>query len=151
MKVSVGQVYIKPGVSLPFSTRMQVWLSQELTAAASDSAEFEKKYGAGFKLIVRVSADKHMSDNRIKGPTIFKKTKDVEFTVFLPFDVIVAAEEGCRVAVEYLLSGIRWVFEQTGIDPEMLDGKKEFIIERLCSDPTMLTRPWSQELSSAEE
>lgn len=145
MKVSVGQVYIKPGVSFPFSTRMQVWLSQELTGAASDSVEFEKKYGAGFNLIVRVSAEKQISANRIKGPTIFKKAKDVEFTLFLPFDVIVVAEEGCRVAVEHLLSGIRWVFEKTGIEPGKLDEKKNFIIEHICTDPTMLTGPWSQE------
>ncbi|HYO59109.1 hypothetical protein [Archangium sp.] len=143
MRVSIGQIYVKPGVSFPFSHLMQRWLSNELSSAASDSTEFERKYGAGFSLMVNVSADTQILDNQIKGPTIFKKDKDVEFTLFLPFDVIVAAADGCRVALEYLLGGVCSVFQKAGIDPGKLDEKRAFIIEHICSDPTMLTEePW---------
>jgi hypothetical protein len=143
MKVSVGQIYIKPGVSLPFSHLMQRWLSAELSSVTDDSVESERKYGAGFNLVINVSADTQISDNKIKGPTIFKKDKDVEFTLFLPFDVIVAAADGRRVALEYLLGGIHSVFKQAGIGTERLAERKAFIIEHIYSDPTMLTeKPW---------
>lgn len=142
MKVSIGQIYIEPGVEFPFSDRMQAWLSKKLSSAAKASAEFEKKHGPGFNLIVRVSAKPQIQDNRIAGPTIFKKDKDVEFTLFLPFDVIMAAQDGCRVAAEYLLSGIRSVFQKAGIDPVKLDEQRASIIEHICSDPAMLTMPW---------
>jgi hypothetical protein len=121
---------------------MQVWLTKELSTVASVSAEFEKKFGTGFSLMVRVSADTQILDNEIAGPTIFKKDKDVEFTVFLPFDAISAETEGCRKALEYLLSGIRAVFQKVGIGTDMLDEKRTFIIEHICTEPAMLTGPW---------
>ncbi|MCP3140660.1 hypothetical protein [Pyxidicoccus xibeiensis] len=142
MKVSIGQIYIKPGVSFPFSHLMQRWLAKELSSAASDIAEFEKKHGIGFSLMVNVSADTQLMDNQIKGPAVFKRDKDVQFTLFLPFDVIAAAPDGCRVAMEYLLSGIRSIFQKAGIDPGKLDEKRTFIIDHICADPTMLTEPW---------
>ncbi|WPB77201.1 hypothetical protein KYC5002_50510 [Archangium violaceum] len=142
MRVSIGQIYTKPGVSFPFSHQMQRWLGEELSSATNAAADFKKKYGTGFNLVARVSADTQISDNQIKGPTIFKRDKDVEFTVFLPFDVIVSSAGGCRISVDYLLGGIRSVFQQAGIDLERLDEKKAFILEHICSDPTMLTMPW---------
>lgn len=145
MRVSVGQIYTKPGVSFPFSHRMQRWLSEELSRVAgadSASAEFLRRYGVGFELVVRIGADTQIVDNEIRGPTVFKKDRSVEFSVFLPFDVIVASAEGCRVALEYMLDGIRAIFCQAGIDPERLEEKKTFFIERICSDPAMLKTPW---------
>lgn len=142
MKISVGQIYIKPGVSFPFSHRMQIWLAGELSSAANDSAEFMKKYGTDFNLVVRISADTQISAPQIKGPTIFKRDRDVEFTVFLPFDTIASAADGCRAALEHLVTGIRSVFQQAGIDPGTLDEKRAFIIEHICAEPTMLKTPW---------
>jgi hypothetical protein len=142
MKVYIAQIYIKPGVSFPFSCSMQVWVSEELSSLADFCDEFVRKYGTEFKLIVRVSADTQIADNVIKGPTVFKKTKDVEYTVFLPYDVIAQAPDGCRAALEFLFAGIRSVFLKAGISPEKLDEKKEAIIEHVCSDATMFDGPW---------
>lgn len=142
MEVAIGQVYIRPGVNFPFSFRMQVWLSKKLTSAATKADAFEKKYGAGFSLMINLSAKTQISANEIKGPAVFKKDKDVEYTLFLPFDVIRAAEESRQAAAEYLLTGIHSIFEKVGIDTIKLDKKKTSIIDNLCSDPTMLHGPW---------
>lgn len=151
MNVSVGQVYVEAGVSFPFSHSMQAWVSRKLSSAAKSSAKFEKKYGTGFSLMVNLSAKRHLSENRIVGPAVFKKSKDVEFTLFLPFDVIVAAEDGCRAAGEYLLNGICAIFQKAGIDPEGLEKNRASIIEHLCSDPKMLTEPWPRGRMSSRE
>ena len=142
MIVYVSQIYGKPGVSFPFSHLMQGWMTDELSALAKHSTDFASKYGADFNLGVNLSADKNITDNQIKGPAIFKKTKDVEYTLFLPYDVIIQAEGGCRTALGYLLDGIRRIFVLAGVDPTMLDERRDSIITHICSDPTMLNEPW---------
>ena len=149
MRVFIGQIYIKPGVDFPFSHQMQGWLGEQLSSMANPSAEFVRKYGADFALVVRVSADTGIVENRIKGPTIFKKTRDVEYTVFLPFDVIDKASDGCRVALDFLLRGIESVFHQAGIDAERLPERKASILDHICSDASMFTEPWSNEKKGA--
>jgi hypothetical protein len=142
MKIFIGQVYIKPGVSFEFSHRMQLWLGEQMSLVACDSTRFQNKFGRDFDLMIRVSADTQITDNRIKGPAVFRKSKDVEYTVFLPFDVISKATDGCRAALTFLLAGIHSVFQQAGIDTKALDEQKNSIIEHICSDPTMLSEPW---------
>lgn len=142
MKVSIGQIYNKPGVSFPFSHLMQRWLAKELSAITNPSAAFVKKYGADFRLTIRVSADTQIADCQVKGPAVFKKDKGIEYSVYLPFDTIVADPRGCRAAVEFLVAGIRSIFEKIGADPTELDKKRGFIVDHICSDPTMLSEPW---------
>ena len=144
MRVSITQIYIKPGVEFPFSHLMQRWLSEELSSSADSSAEFVRKYGTEFEIAVNISADTQIMNNQIKGPGIYKKYKYVEYTLFLPYDVIDQASDGRRVALEFLLDGIRSIFQKAGIDPEKLDEKRAFIIDHISSDPTMLDEPWPQ-------
>ena len=142
MIVYVSQIYGKPGVSFPFSHLMQRWITDELSALAKHSTKFARKHGTDFNLGVNLSADTNITDNKIKGPAIHKKTKDVEYTLFLPYDVIIQTKNGCRGALVYLLDGIRRIFMLAGIDPGMLDERRDSIITHICSDPTMLDEPW---------
>ena len=142
MIVSIGQVYIKPGVRFPFSHLMQVWVSEALSSVADNCADFQMNYGCDFELIVRVSADTQIADNMLKGPTVFRENKVVECSLFLPFDIISKDPEGCRAAMKFLMAGVRSVFRKVGIDPTMLDEKTAIIIDHVCSEPTMLKQPW---------
>jgi hypothetical protein len=142
MNVYVAQSYFKPGAKFPFSHRMQVWMSKELSSLAKHCTEFERKYGAAYELTIQLSADRQTRDNEIRGPAVYKKTKDVEYTLFLPYDVIIESEGGCRSALGYFLNGISRIFELTGIEPAMLDERRGSIITHICSDPTMLDEPW---------
>ena len=142
MKVGIAQVYTKAGVSFPFSHLMQRFMSQELSAVSGDCDPFRQKYGSEFSLGLWIGADTGIVDNKIVGPGVYKKTKDVEYSVFLPFDTIADASDGCRVAMEFLVSGVRAVFLRVGINPTKLDERTAFIIDHVCSDPTMLKGPW---------
>jgi len=137
MKVHFGQIYIEPGVSFPFSHLFQRRLSEEVTALVESSPSFVRNYGNDFELMFRVSAKKAIKDNEIKGPTVFKNTKDVEYTVFLPFDVISRSSEVPQSALRYLLKGACSVFESLDIDTAKLLKRQESLIEEICSDPTM--------------
>ena len=84
MKVFVAQLYIEPGVYFPYSHRMQSWLSNELTALAKPGPAFLKSYGKLFELMIRLSAKTDIRETEIVGPTVFKKDKDVEYSLFPP-------------------------------------------------------------------
>jgi hypothetical protein len=142
MKISIGQIYINPGVAFPFSHHMQGWLGEQLSSVSGDSEEFRRKYQADFRLIVRVSADTNSDENIIKGPTVFKRTKDVEYVIFLPFDIISRNSRGCSAAMELLMAGIGVIFEKVGLDTRELNDRKDSIIKHICSDPKMLKEPW---------
>lgn len=141
MKVWFAQIYIDAEASFPFSHHFQLRLSQEITALVEPSGKFIKKYGKEFELIFRVSAKKGIQENEIGGPTVFKKTKDFEYTVFLPFDVISRHADAPKQALKYLLKGACDVFDLLEIDKTTLLGKQESLIDGICSDPMMLAAP----------
>jgi hypothetical protein len=112
-------------------------MSDEITAVVAPSAQFLEKYGSDFKLIFNVSAKNTIDDNEIRGPTVFKKTKDVEYTVFLPFDTISHSSEVYQCALTFLLKGVCSVLESLGIDTARIVGQQELMIRDICLDPTM--------------
>lgn len=142
MKVWVSQIYIEVGVNFPFSHLWQIWLTEQLSAIAFPSAKFVAKYGEDFKLGVNLSARKELRDNEVRGPSVFKKYRNVEYTLFLPYDVIIRSTDGCRVAMEFILKGIQDIFAKANIDADGFEAKKASIIDHVCSDATMLKKPW---------
>ena len=84
----------------------------------------------------------------IRGPSIFRKKKDVEYTLFLPYDVIIEAPNECRVAMEFILRGIIGILAAVHIDAKGLEAQQSYLIDHACSDPTMLKKPWPERRSS---
>jgi adenine-specific DNA methylase len=142
MKVWITQFYLNAATSFPFTHTMQIFMAGELSAVAEKCEAFQARYGEAFELTVYINSEADLLENRILGPTVFKKTKDVEYTLTLPFDVIAKAPDGCRGAMEFLVAGVRAVFQKAGIDPAKLDERTSFIIDRVCSDSSMLKEPW---------
>nr|WP_319396803.1 hypothetical protein [uncultured Desulfobacter sp.] len=96
-----------------------------------------EKYGTDWELIFRISAKKEIKDNEIKGPSVFKNDKDVEYTIFLPFDIINLSLDVPKLAIEFLLKGCCEVFRELGINTEIIENKSQSIIEDICSDAKM--------------
>ncbi|MES2707944.1 MAG: hypothetical protein V4726_15230 [Verrucomicrobiota bacterium] len=137
MKVHFGQIYIQPGVTFPFSFKFQHRMSEEITALVKPSQNFTQKYGDDWDLIFRISAKRDIIGNEIRGPSVFRKTKDVEFSIFLPFDIIQRDVSACQSATEFLLQGICSVLETLEIETSVIHGRKSALVESICSDPTM--------------
>lgn len=145
MKVWFSQFYIEPGANFPFSVHFQRRMSKELTSLVEPSPRFIETYGADFELMFRISAKHDLDDNEIRGPSVFKKDKDVEFTVFLPFDVIMAHADAPKHALLFLLKGVCDVFDMLEIDKAKLLDRQRSLIDAICSDPTMLAEPsWNE-------
>ena len=49
----------------------------------------------------------------------------MSLSLALPFDVIARELDGCRVAMEFLMDGVRSVFQKVGIDPIALEATVE--------------------------
>lgn len=144
MNVHFRQTYCVPDVYFPFSHLFQHRISEEVEALVEPSVKFVKKYGEDFDLIFNVSAKPGLSENEIRGPAVYRKTKDVEFTIFLPYDVIMRHADAPRHALRFLLKDVGEVFDKLEIEKTRFVEQQESIIEGICSDPTMLAAPhWS--------
>ena len=145
MKVYFGQCYIQVNVQFPFTCHFQRTLSEEVSAVVLPSSRFIKKYGDDYRLIFNVSAKKAIQENEIKGPTVYRRARDVEFTIFLPFDVIACQSRIDEAALRYLLKGVGTVLELLGMDTLALMERQEFIIQMICSNPSMFeVQKWAQ-------
>jgi hypothetical protein len=137
VEVSFSQLYIEAGANLPFSHVFQRYISNETTAAVRPSPQFAKRYGPGFNLGFNISAKRGLKDNEIAGPSVMKKAKEIEYTIFLPFDVVERQPEPARSALEFLFAGVCSVLGSLHIDATTLRENKESLIRQICSDPTM--------------
>jgi hypothetical protein len=141
MKIFFGQVYIIPGVKFPFSHHFQLRLSREITSIVVPSDKFMKKYGRDYELMFNISAKDTIEDNEIRGPTVFKKTKDVEYTIFLPFMPISRQPDVPRSALTFLFKGVYTVLESLEIDSKAIKSLQSSLIDSICSDPMMFEQP----------
>lgn len=137
MHVWVGQIYVEAGVSFPFSSSMQRALGGELSSLISDESAFVRKYGPQFSLVIRLSARAKRAETEVRGPAVYKRSKTVEYAVFLPFDVIMASEHWCSAALSSLLDAIQVVFAQAGVVAVGLNARRAALVESICSDASM--------------
>jgi hypothetical protein len=140
MRIAISQIYTKVGINFPFSHQFQKWLSSELTSSVRPSRDFIRRYGEDFTLVFNMSAKPEIVEMEIKGPTVYKKTKDVEYTIFLPYDAIKGSDDETASAIKHLLDGIVRVLTELKIEPGEVSKRTGLIIEHVCSDPMMISR-----------
>lgn len=138
MKIHVSQFYLEAGAAYSLSYRFQIFVSEELTHRVEPSEKFVSEYGEDFELIFRVSAKSTLTAPEVKGPTVFKKDKDVEYSVFLPFDKAKPLDEGrYREVLALLLQAIVGVLDSLGMKINGLDQDANDIIDQIVKDPVM--------------
>jgi hypothetical protein len=139
MKIFVGQVYIKAGVAFPFSLQFQKWLGDALSERVEASNQFNREFGVGFGLGLRISAKTEINQTEIKGPTVFKRDKTVEFTIFLPHrannyhDLDVASQ-----LVEQVLQSVAIILPRMGLDPAKILSDTEHLRSEFLNVPGLL-------------
>lgn len=138
MKVFFGQIYIEPGVSFPWSWKFQSYLSSAITETIGPSEYFTGKYGSDWSLGFRISAKRNLGSNEICGPTVFRKAKDVEFTIFLPYDQIPEGSSFAGPALDFLIEGTLEVFQRLEIDTALLQQKRDDIQAHVLQAPEMI-------------
>jgi hypothetical protein len=115
----------------------QKYLSEEVTNRIVPSSTFLEKYGEDWDLIFRISAKQKIDNLQIRGPTKFKNDRDVEYTIFLPYDKIKNDLQILKSALEYLFNGVFSVFESLEVSIEKLQVAKDELIETIINDQSM--------------
>ena len=137
MKIYFGQIYIEAGVSFPFSFLFQRHLSDVVTELTTPSPMFLKKYGDDWDLIFRISAKSAIQDTEVRGPTVFRKDKNVEYSIFLPFSSIRQKPNVSQTAIQILFDGFLSVLTSLDFSTERLEAQRLELIESICSNPAM--------------
>jgi len=152
MRIYVSQIYIEVGVEYPFSHHFQIYISEELTRRVAASERFVSEYAEDFDLIFRVSAKAGIAQPEVRGPTVFAKDRDVEFTIFLTFDKTEApGEQKYRRVLRQLVDQIIEVLRGLDMDVSRLSQESNRIVERIVGDPKMIVqRPAHLENRSQE-
>ena len=137
MKIFVSQIYIQVGINFPFSHVFQKYIHEMLSACTHPSETFIRRYGADFTLMFRMSAKEKITETEIAGPTVYKKDKDVEYSLFLPFDRISSSKDKHEAALQHLFAGIVKVLESLQVNTDRITENSEFWIHQICSNPSM--------------
>jgi len=148
MKIHFTQIYASPGVSFPFTHNFQKLLSKEVTSAVSPSPKFISDYGSDWNLDFNISAKKEIQKNEIRGPAVYKNDKEVEFTIFLPFDLIPQGESFIEPAILFMLNGVYNVLNRYDIDTSLLKGKEASLVQGICSNPAMIESEQETEIDA---
>ncbi|MFN5322247.1 MAG: hypothetical protein ACK493_13815 [Planctomycetota bacterium] len=139
MTIYVSQIYPEAGVSYPFSHEFQKHLGGLINAEVGMSQRFTEQYGPDYDLIFRVSAKSGLVAPEIKGPTVFKRDKDVEYTVFLPFDRAADLETSTLSRVlEMLLASVISILNGLGMSTMSLVNNSRAIVSQILSDNKMI-------------
>jgi hypothetical protein len=139
MKIFVGQIYAKAGVNFPFTIRFQQWLGAALSERTAATEEFSNMFGAGFGLGLRISAKEEIDQTEIKGPTVFKRDKDVEFSIFLPHRPKVYHDPAVAVLlVDQVLQSVTVILQQIGLDPTNVARDVPLLLSEFLRTPEFL-------------
>lgn len=138
MKIFVSQIYIEAGINYPFSHSFQRWISDELSSLVPPSPAYDQQY-PGFDLMFRMSAKAELATPLIKGPTVFKKTKDVEFSIFLPYiEHDPSDPRSLLKPLKLFLDAVATVLQSLGVDVSELQACSDSLIERIIGNPEMI-------------
>jgi hypothetical protein len=139
MNVVISQVYIDPDAIYPFNFRFQRFLSESISMLSKSTKRFEDVYGSEWRVIIRLSAKSGLPSAELQGPTLFKRKKDVEYTLFLPFPLLLSdGNTDIRRVVELIVDGVTEVLGRLGLDSTGVCEKKHLIVNRVVSDKTFL-------------
>lgn len=140
MKIFVGQIYVQPGINFPFSHQFQIFLGEELTKRVQSSHRFVANCGGDFDVIFRLSAKSEIAEVEVCGPTMFKRDKDVEFTIFIPHSCNSSRERSdCKRPLILFLNGVVTCLESLALDASILERELLELVDHIVSDQAMFT------------
>lgn len=141
MKIHIGQFYLEVGAAYSLSYRFQGFLGEELSSRVEPSEKFIAEYGEDYELMFRISAKSGLTAPDVKGPTVFKDDKDVEYSIFLPFDKDrPLGELQYREVLALLFHEIEVVLKSLGMEVKGLAQDARDIIDQIVKNPVMFRR-----------
>ncbi len=142
MRVIVSQLYPEARTWFPFTQFFQSKLSDWLSQKASMWQVFDETYGTDYTLIFRMSAKRDISQTEIVGPTVFRRTKDVEYTIFLPFDGSLSYDnQDLLLAATRCVTAVSEILTKLQICVDGIAVSSDSFIKELIVDPKSVEEP----------
>lgn len=140
MNVFFSQIYIEPGVYIPFSDEFVGKLDQ-FFGIYSKKIKVKKKFGDPSSLEMRISAKKNIKIAEISKFQISKKYSEINVFLFLPFDIIEKDPNGPKIAVEAVVNSACLVLSKIVENFSDLDLPICPFVEKVASDPAVYLGP----------
>lgn len=111
--INVSGIYPEAGVNFPISYLFMRLLREQLAQIEPQHhAVLQAKYGLDFTLGIILSAKTGTSQVEIKGPSISKKYKVVDYVLYIPFAIAEEAETFYSQYVSFVCTGVATVLEK---------------------------------------
>jgi len=138
MKIFIGQIYSDSKAWFPFSTNFQKLLGEKISSRLTASEAFNAKYGAEYNIIFRMSAKRSLQQHEIKGPQRYPKSKTVEYSIFLAYDVITVETDWRRMVITEFLDCLISILKKSRFETRILEQDKHKIIESVLVMPGII-------------
>ena len=135
MQISFGQIYATPGVTFPWTIYFQKRLGETVSGLVRQGPDFLARYGEDWRLMIRISAKRAIESIELRGPSVFRKDRSVEYSIFLPYDQIPNGTDFAVPALHSLFAGVREVFTKVGIEHNDLVAAEDRLIAEFSEDP----------------
>jgi hypothetical protein len=108
--INVSSIYPEAGVTFPISYRFMQLLKEELAQLAQQHfSVFQTAYGQDYTLGIILSASSADVKLEIRGPSISKRYKVVDYVLRIPFGIVEEAETLYSRYVFFVCQGIATV------------------------------------------
>lgn len=138
MKTYVAQIYIDPEARFPFSHKFQVWIHHMLSEMIIGWGKSENKY-RGNDLLFNLSSKYEINEVEIYGPSIDKRGKTVEYTVFIPLQIFgLGGRDGVKRVIFCLMKEIIKILDDLGVERNADDSQFALIAELVAGNQDMI-------------
>jgi len=141
MRIHISELYVDSGATHPFSHLLTQWMGEQLTKRVEPSEMFIRKYSKDFNVVFRLSAKVGIAQPEIAGPTLFRRTKDVEYSIFLPHEGRPPkTKSACKEPLRLFLDSVVKVLQVLKIDTQSIEQDAPGMIEHVISDSAMFEK-----------
>ena len=143
MTILFTQIYTEADVNFPFSNDLLRFLDESVSNVTDPSTFYVNKFGNDFKIRIYINAQSNKLKNEIRGPRVYRKTKDIEYVIVLPYTVINKHSDHRQIALDFLFQGVIEILNQMEIDTHNLSEKVKTLIATILSNKLMFEDPAS--------
>lgn len=102
------------------------------------SEEFNRRYGNDFRIIFTLSAKVAIFSPEIVGPLVYRKSKDVEYSIFIPHDGSDAATlSDYTTPIRNFIVGVTNALERLELDTSELRNNMDSIVKEITTDASI--------------
>lgn len=120
MTFRLGVIFPEVGVDFPISFKVNQFLLDKLIADLPKECQRVEVDGKPFSLGVVISTRKNKTDLSIQGPSVSRKHKMVDYTIWIPFQKVIKSSNVLKTYLDYISEGIVLVFEELNYDNKKL-------------------------------